>query len=155
MYNSEIKNYWSEYLDSLPEEERASNIIFSAEQWGDNNELAEELSKLIVSGIKTATCSSLWEYEFEGSQVPEAGIKTIVLNGKNEPVCIIETIDVQIIPYEKVSEEFAYQEGEGDRTLEYWRKAHWNFFTRILKKIKKQPAMDMPLVCEKFKVVYK
>ena len=155
MYNSEIKNYWSEYLDSLPEDERSSNIIFSAEQWGDNNELAEELSQLIVSGIKTATCSSLWEYEFEGSKIPEEGIKTIVLNGKNEPVCIIETVNVQIIPFENVDEDFAFQEGEGDRTLEHWRKAHWNFFTRTLNKIKKQPALDMQLVCEKFKVIYK
>ncbi len=155
MYNSEIKNYWSEYLDSLPENEKTSNIIFSAEQWGDSNELAEELSRLIASGVKTATCSSLWEHEFEGSRLPEPGMKTIVLNGKNEPVCIVETTDVRIIPFDKVSEDFAYLEGEGDRSLEYWRKVHWNFFTRILSKIKRQPGMDMPLVCEKFKVVYK
>ena len=155
MYNAQIKDYWTEYLDSLPEEERASHYIYSAEQWGDSNELADELSKLIVSGIKTATCSSLWEYEFEGSQIPESGIKTIVLNGKNEPVCIIETTGVAIVPFEKVDEEFAAMEGEGDRTLEYWRHAHWDFFTRSLSKINKEPSLDMPLVCEKFKVIYK
>lgn len=155
MYNSQIKDYWSEYLESLPEDQRVSNFIYCAEQWGDSNELAQELGELIASGIKTATCSSLWEYEFEGGQIPETGIKTIVLDGKNEPLCIVETVSVEIIPFDQVSAEFAYQEGEGDRSLDYWRNAHWNFFTRVLKKIKKEPSMDMPLVCEKFKVVYK
>jgi uncharacterized protein YhfF len=48
---------------------------------------------------------------------------------------------------------------EGDRSLQYWREAHWRFFSRTLpsigKSIGKEPATEMPLVCERFWVVYK
>ncbi|NEQ26775.1 MAG: ASCH domain-containing protein, partial [Microcoleus sp. SIO2G3] len=44
--------------------------------------------------------------------------------------------------------------GEGDRSLEYWREAHWRYFSRVLPKIGKEPTIDMLLVCERFKVVY-
>jgi uncharacterized protein YhfF len=54
-----------------------------------------------------------------------------------------------------VDEEFAYSEGEGDRSLEYWRKAHIRYFKRVLSKIKKEFSEEMPIVCERFKVVYK
>ncbi|MCB0727765.1 MAG: ASCH domain-containing protein [Ignavibacteria bacterium] len=150
-----INKYWSEYLQTLSEQERKSRNNYTAEQWGDSKELADSLSSLILSGKKTASCSSLWIYEKENIPVPEKGNYTIVLNSKNEPVCIVETTDVQIVPFEKVDESFAFLEGEGDRSLEYWRTAHWNFFTRSLGKIDLQPLMNMPLVCEKFKLVYK
>lgn len=156
MQNSSIDKYWSDYLSTLPVSEKNLNRkLFAAEQWGDNEKLADNLSALILSGKKTASCSSLWEHEKEGNLIPEIGALTIVLNGKNEPVCIVETTDVQIMPFGKVDESFAFMEGEGDRSLEYWRSAHWSFFTRVLNKIGLQPSMNMPLVCEKFKVVYK
>ena len=43
----------------------------------------------------------------------------------------------------------------GDRSLEYWREAHWRFFSRTLPNIDKEPATDMPLVCERFRVIYR
>jgi uncharacterized protein YhfF len=56
--------------------------------------------------------------------------------------------------YDEVDAKFAYEEGEGDRSLEYWRDAHWRFFSRTLPTIGKEPSVDMPLVCERFRVIY-
>ena len=108
-----------------------------------------------MDGAKTATCSALWEYEAEGSTLPEAGLKTIVLDGNNHPLCIVETAEVVVRPYDEVDAEFAYEEGEGDRSLEYWRDAHWRYFSRTLPAIGKEPTLDMPLVCERFRVTHK
>jgi uncharacterized protein YhfF len=63
-------------------------------------------------------------------------------------------MEVKIRRYDEVDERFAYEEGEGDRSLEHWREAHWEFFSRTLAGIGKEPSMDMPLVCERFRVVY-
>jgi uncharacterized protein YhfF len=128
---------------------------YLAEGWGDSPEMADELGALISSGTKTATCSALWEYEAEGEALPEVGTKTVVLDGKGEPLCIIETTEVEMRPFDGVDERFAYEEGEGDRSLTYWREAHWRFFSRTLPKIGKAPTLDMPLVCERFRVIYK
>ena len=54
-----------------------------------------------------------------------------------------------------VSEEHAYKEGEGDRSLEYWRKVHKEFFTEELKSLNQEFDENMELVCEEFEVVYK
>ena len=83
------------------------------------------LGALIVAGTKTATCSALWEYETEREPLPESGVKIIVLDGNGDPLCIVETTEVEVRSYGEVDAQFAYEEGEGDRSLEYWRDAHW------------------------------
>ena len=150
-----IEKFWWSYLETLPADSPVRDEEYAAERWGDSPEMADELGVLISSGTKTATCSALWEYEGEAESLPKVGTKTIVLDGNGDPLCIIETTEVEVGTYDEVDERFAYEEGEGDRSLEYWREAHWRFFSRTLPNIGKEPAPDMPLVCERFRVVYK
>lgn len=149
-----IDAYWQKYLTGLgpAHPDRAEGYI--VDSFGDSPELAEELVALVLAGVKTATCSALWEWQAEGSELPTVGLKTIVLDGKRDPVCILETYEVTILAYEAVDASFAYDEGEGDRSLEYWRQAHWRYFSRTLPRIGKVPSLEMPLVCERFRVVY-
>ena len=154
MNEARIDAYWRGYVGTLPHDSPAREEPYVAEAWGDSPGLADELGALIASGIKTATCSALWEYEAEGDPLPEVGMKTIVLDGNNGPLCIVETTEVVVLPYDEVDARFAYEEGEGDRSLEYWRDAHWRFFSRTLPDIGREPTMDMPLVCERFRVIY-
>lgn len=155
MKSETVKKYWRGYLDSLPPNTPTDNLHYVAEYFGDSPELANKLGALIVAGTKTATCSALWEWEADGDPLPEVGLKTIVLDGDMQPLCIIETIEVTVRPYNQVDDQFAFEEGEGDRSLEYWREAHWRFFSRGLPKIGGEPTQNMPLVCERFKVVYR
>jgi uncharacterized protein YhfF len=46
-------------------------------------------------------------------------------------------------------------EGEGDLSLEYWRKAHWRFFTREAITEGYEVSDDMLLSCERFRVLYR
>jgi uncharacterized protein YhfF len=110
---------------------------------------------LIFRGIKTATCSALWEWEAEGNPIPQKGGITVVVDGGGNPLCIVETTEVTIRQYNEVDAEFAQAEGEGDFSLDYWREAHRNFFSRTLPKIGLEFSEDMPLVCERFQVIYK
>jgi uncharacterized protein YhfF len=150
-----IEAYWSGYLETLPAGSPARDEEYLAEGWGDSSRLADELGALIVDDTKTATCSALWEYEAEGSTLPEVGLKTIVLDGQGDPLCIVETTKVEVRSYNEVDDRFAYEEGEGDRSLGYWRDTHWRYFSRTLPEIDREPTMDMPLVCERFRVIYK
>ena len=149
--NDEIKSYWQSYLATLSD---GSPETYIAEQFGDSPELANSLGALIVQGVKRATCSCVWEWEAQGMPLPEVGLKTIVLDANNTPLCIIETTEVEILPYDEVGASFARAEGEGDLSLEFWREAHWNYFSRALPKIGREPSPDMPVVCEHFRVVY-
>jgi uncharacterized protein YhfF len=119
MYEDHIEEYWQAHLATLGPDTAMQEKKYIAEAFGDNPELANHLGSLVKSGVKTATCSALWEWEAEGIQIPEVGTITIVLDGSQKPLCIIETIEVKILPYEEVDAKFAYEEGEGDRSLEY------------------------------------
>jgi uncharacterized protein YhfF len=150
-----VIRYWQAFRDEvraerpdLPEEPP------DAWQFGDSAELADSLADLVLSGTKTATAGLLWEYEAEGVATPVPGKLEIVLNSRDEPVCVIEYTAAEIVPFDAVTAEFAALEGEGDRTLEWWRHAHWRYFSRRCEVFGKTPAMDMPVVCEQFRVVW-
>lgn len=79
---------------------------------------------------------------------------SVILNGAGEPLCVIETIEIRVKPFDDVDAAFAYDEGEGDRSLEYWREAHTSFFTRECTRLGRSMSITMPVVCERFRVVF-
>ena len=147
--------YWQKFLSTLPEDSPYHAKTYSEGGYGDSPELANELVHLVLEGKKTATCGSLWEWEAESNPIPQVGDIWIELDGNQNPVCITETIEVTIRNYNEVDADFARAEGEGDLSLEYWRKAHRNYFSRTLPKIGKEFSEEMPLVCEIFRLIYK
>jgi len=149
------EHFWQAWLATLPADAPARRASYMVEPFGDNPALADELVELVLAGTKTATCSALWDWEAEGNPLPEPGLLWVVLDGRGEPRCIVETVEVTRRRYDEVDADFAAAEGEGDRSLAYWREAHRRFFTRTLPAIGKEFATDMPLVCERFRVVYR
>jgi uncharacterized protein YhfF len=75
------------------------------------------LATLVKDRIKTATCGSLWAYECENERIPQAGDLSVITTWASDPVCVIETVEITIKPYNQVDPQFAYDEGEGDRSL--------------------------------------
>ncbi|MEZ4660837.1 MAG: ASCH domain-containing protein [Caldilineaceae bacterium] len=149
-------SFWRAFLQAgLPTLAALPPDVPDAWGFGDSPQMADELGRLVYDGIKTATCGALWEYEHDGDALPQVGDLSMILDGAELPFCIIETTDVQIKPYNEVDAEFARAEGEGERTLEWWRQAHWRFFSRTLPRIGRQPSETMPLVCEQFRVIFR
>ena len=116
-------------------------------------EAADELADLVLRGIKTATCSAYDLYEAEGEPLPKPGEYSVILDSKDDAVCIIETTRVYIASFSEVTEEHAFKEGEGDRSLEHWRMVHKDFFTKELASIGQPFNESMKLVLEEFQLV--
>ncbi len=149
-----IEHFWQTYVATLP---LGHEPPPQPEAWsfGDSPQLADELAALVLAGVKTATCSALWEYEAEGELPPQVGALSIILSGAGQPLAVVETVEVQIKPYDQVDAAFAYDEGEDDRSLASWRAGHRRFFTRTLVAIGREFDETMPLVCERFRVLYR
>jgi uncharacterized protein YhfF len=111
--------------------------------YGDGPQLAEELATLVLDGRKTATC-----WAAPDGMLTEVRKFMVMLDGAGRPRAVIETLELTQRHYLEVDEQFAFDEGEGDRTLAYWRKAHRNYFTRI-----GRFEENMLLWCERFRVV--
>lgn len=148
--------FWLEYLATLPPDHPAQRLpVPPAESYGDSPELADELVDLIYRGLKTATCAALWYYEAEQAPLPKVDQYEIALDGRGVPVVITKTIEVTIKPFDEVDSAFAFDEGEGDRSYDYWREGHWRYFSRVLPLIGKSPDPKMLLVCQRFQVVFR
>ncbi len=152
-----IKDFWNKFCQSLPDEEKHKWLDYEADAWafGDNPAMADDLLSYVLTGKKTATSGMLKDYEIDNDPIPEIGNRSIILDGENFPVCVIETTNVIIQPYNEVDKRFALAEGEGFKSLQDWRDAHWHFFTRRCEKLDITPTETMTLVCEEFKVIYK
>ena len=130
---------------------KESGLTGEYEAWSFGDD-ADELARLVKEGIKTATCSALCFYEMEGEVLPKVGEYSVILDSKDQAVCIIRTTKVYTTGFNQVSEEHAWKEGEGDRSLEYWRNTHRRFFIEELRKYDLDFNEDMELVCEEFEV---
>lgn len=144
---------WQNFLDTLDRQE-ASVAEYEAWPFGDGPELAEELASLVKSGDKTATCSLYQLYLDEGEDLPKVGAYNVITDWDGNPLVITRTMKVELIPFNEVSEEFAYKEGEGDKSYDYWRREHIKFFNRELAESDRKFDENMYVVCEEFKVVY-
>lgn len=154
MNEGKVEGLWRAYLSTLPEGSPLRDERYEAWSFGDGPEMADELGGLVVAGQKTATCSALWELEVEGEPVARPGERSVILDGNDEPLCVIETTEVEVRRFDEVDGRFAREEGEGDGSLEYWREAHRRFFSRTLPEIGRRFSEDIPLVCERFRVIY-
>ena len=118
-------------------------------------EAPDKLANLVLQGIKTATCSAYDLYLIDNEPLPQTGDFNVILDSNDEAVCIIKTLKVYITEFNQVSEEHAFKEGEGDRSLSYWRKVHVSFLADELASVNKTFDENTKVVCEEFEVVYK
>jgi uncharacterized protein YhfF len=128
--------------------------FYEAFYFGDSEDLANSLAELVLSGTKRATAGSLWSYEHEGKRLPQPGDLSIVTNWAGVPLCVIQTTEVDVVSFIEVTAEFAATEGEGDGSLEYWRKAHADYFSRECASFGRTFSEGMLIACERFKVVF-
>ena len=123
------------------------------DSYGDSPALSEELLDLIKSGRKHAGTGLLWAYEADGEAIPQQGDIEITVDHRNEPAFVTRITRVEIIPFAAVNAEYATIEGEGDGSLDYWRKGHWAFFTRECHRIGRKPDESMPVICSVFEIL--
>jgi uncharacterized protein YhfF len=60
MNSQQLEQYWQAYITESPNTS-SNDESYEAYQLGDSSTLANELGSLILRGVKTATCSALWE----------------------------------------------------------------------------------------------
>ena len=111
------------------------------------NAPAWSIGDSVEQGKKTASCGSLASYQADSAS-PAVGSYHIILNGNQEPVCVIRMTSLRLVRFCDVDDAFACKEGEGDLSLAYWRTEHQRFFTQT-----GSFSEEMELVAEEFEVV--
>lgn len=147
-----IRAFWSEFLAATGRP--ADTPLYDVFHFDDHQESADALAALVLRGQKRATATLLWYYEARDKRPPEAGDLSVVTDWQGTPRCVIETTGVHVTPFDQVDAAFAAAEGEGDGSLAHWRDAHWAYFGRVCASLGRAPSLRMPVVCERFRVVF-
>uniref|UniRef100_A0A942YDJ2 ASCH domain-containing protein n=1 Tax=Neobacillus citreus TaxID=2833578 RepID=A0A942YDJ2_9BACI len=148
--SSDLPAFWAARRAESPGLPEAVPLAWA---FGATAEHADELLDLVLRGTKDGTASSMWDYEASGEALPEVGELSVILDGRGEPRAVIETTALRVVPFDEVDAEHARSEGEGDRTLEYWRAAHERYW-REHSENPRGFAPDMPVLCERFRLVW-
>ncbi len=122
--------------------------------FGKTIEMAFELGQLVISVKKTATASLAVVNEIAPHEAPILGGYSVVTDFDGDPMAVIRTTEIRHIPFNGVDAQFAYDEGEGDQTLEYWREIHWNYFSNEAARLGIDLDERSIICCERFEFLY-
>ena len=148
-----VEEMWAAFLAARPGL-APPGATWSAWHFCDNPPDADKLADLVLAGRKRATASALWSYEAEDEPMPQVGDLSVITDWMGRARCVIRTSLVEVVAFADVGDDFAAAEGEGDGSLEFWREAHLAAFGRELEALDRSPSPDMPVVCERFEVVF-
>ncbi len=142
---------WALYRSQFPDAPDAPVATF---HFCDNQKDAAICLQLVLDGQKRATAASLPEYELCGDPLPQPGDLNMVTDFAGGAHAIIRTTSVELRKFSEVDAQFARDEGEGDLSLEWWRKAHRAYFERVLADTDIVVDDDLMIACERFEVVF-
>lgn len=141
-----------ELWNKFAKENKLKDCYYDSWSFGEDADL---LAHLVVAGQKVATSSLYPLYEIENENIPQVGDYSVILDSKNNAVCIIKNQNVEIVPFDRITSLHAYKEGEGDKSLDYWREKHKDFFAKCMNEVGMVFTTNMKVVFEEFSVVYK
>ncbi|MBM1108224.1 ASCH domain-containing protein [Aurantibacter crassamenti] len=149
-----VYEMWSNFTSSNAEFKKDE----LPESWffHDNEEDANRLANLTLSGKKKATTSGLYTwYEEANADLPTVGTKHIVTNFSGKAMAIIEIKKIDTIPFNQVSKNHAELDmGTTIDPLKKWKKAHWDYFESVMKENGEVPTEEMLLVLEQFETIW-
>jgi uncharacterized protein YhfF/RimJ/RimL family protein N-acetyltransferase len=146
-----VAAHWAQFCRaaSVPE-----STPYQAWYFGDSPALAHELVELVLHGPKRATAGAAWAVDLE----PDLGATpcgySVVTEHDGTPRCVIRTTGLERRALDRVDAQFAWDEGEGDRTLADWFDGHRRFFRRECAAAGVLYADAMPVQLERFELLY-
>jgi uncharacterized protein YhfF len=123
-----VRTFWEEFRSANPEV--GDDVTYQVWHFGNSPQMARELAELVIAGTKTATSSLAELNEMKPEIAPVPNGYSVVTDIEGEPMCVIQTTETTNIPFNEVDPQFAFEEGEGDQSLDFWRSAHADYFAR-------------------------
>ncbi len=93
-------------------------------------ELRRKLVDAVLRGDKIATAGRAEEFAPHTDEpLPKVGDRWLMLGYDDEPVAVVETTAVRVVPAGEIDIQFARDEGEGFESVAEWRAAHERFWS--------------------------
>jgi uncharacterized protein YhfF len=149
--NDAVRQFWLEFCERS---KVSPETPYQAWYFGNSEKMARELAELVISGPKRATASLVASNEKYPQLAPVDDGYSVVTDFTGNPLCVIQTTEIRHLPFDQVDAQFAFDEGEGDRTLEDWRDGHRRYFTKEAAENGFDFNENSLICCERFKLLY-
>jgi uncharacterized protein YhfF len=143
-----IDEFWQACQRALPQE--TAGTTWRVRRFGDDPAMARRLLDLVRTGEKSGTFAVDWEFEANPRERPAPGDLYVVTDAAGEPGALIRITRTAVVPFSAISAGDIRCEGPALRDLALWRKVHWDFWSRRLRATGREPAEDMPVLCQWF-----
>ncbi len=152
MKSEAVENFWKEFCEANPRinPETPYQVWF----FGNSPEMARKLAELVISGKKTATASLVAVNEMTPEIAPINDGYSVFTDFEGNPRGVIQTTEIRQLPFTEVDAQFAFDEGEGDQSLEYWRDVHWRYFTKEAAELNLEFNEKSLVCCERFELLF-
>lgn len=148
-----VYEMWNSFTKSNPEFKK--DKLPESWHFHNNEEDANRLAKLTLSGKKKAGSGLYAWYEEANADLPKIGTKHIITDFDGKAQAIIEIIKVDTIPFNQISKDYAEIDmGTNIEPLKKWKKAHWEFFANAMEENGEKPTEEMLIVCERFEIIW-
>ncbi len=147
-----VNDLWDAFIEI--HNEFKCTLIPESYYFCDNKRDADNLAELVKNKVKTATSSLYVFYELDNEDLPKVDELSIITDFEGNAVAIIQNKRVDILRFSEVTEKLASKEGEGDRSLSYWRRVHKEFFIKYLQKYDLEFDENIKIVYEEFDILF-
>ena len=111
-------------------------------------DLRRQLVEAVLRGDKTATSGLRDQFAPHTDEpMPRVGEQLVLAGWDDEPLGVVETTRVDVVPAGRVDPKFARDEGEGFESVADWRAAHERFWSD------RSITDETLVVCERFRLI--
>ena len=152
-FDNSVHEMWKNYIESNPEFK--DDEIPESDFFHNNREDANRLAELTLTGKKKASSGLFSLYQQYKVDLPKVGTKQIITDFDGKAKAIIQITKVDTVPFNQISADYAEMDmGTNIEPLKKWKKAHWDFFAKVMRENGDQPTEERLVVCERFKTIW-
>lgn len=121
---------------------------------GGSAEAVDRILGNVLVGEKTGTVGLRWLFERLPDTEPSIGSYTVLIDSKDTPRAVIETTGLTEVTVGRMTQQHLEMDGRAPRPLQEWRSIHMPYWAKLLAPYGLAPDDRMPVVIERFRLVY-
>ena len=145
-----IDDYWNRVIASKPE----LAVDHQIRSIGIDEETTVLIIGFIKEGEKVGTFSLPWLMESENIPASHTGQPIILLSYDGKPEIVVQITDIEETIFGEIDYDVTKIDGPPVRDPEVWIPLHREYWNNILKPYGRSCTDDMPVIVERFQLVY-
>jgi uncharacterized protein YhfF len=149
---ADLLNFWQTAKAAIPDAGLGND--YQVRWIGLDDQTTTQVLELIGMGDKTGTFTLPWIVEQSGDPMPQVGDAIILISFNGMPKTLLRLTQIEMVAFGDVTEAHTAVDGSPVRALEVWIPLHTAYWNELLRPFGLSVCDEMPVLVEKFEVLY-